>query len=390
MALEFPGMALEFPGMASKFPGMASKFPGMALEFPGMALEFPGMALEFPGLASKFPCRALEFPCRASKSPGKLQKSLSPSEKAGFVDRASPFWYTFFTLKTFSGGAVDTLRILIPKGRIFDKVAGLFRDAGFPLSQNDRGYRPFIGADWLQGKIMKPQNVGELLELGSHDAGFTGLDWIQESKAEVTEMLDLGFDRVRIVAAVPADRDEQNLREKRLTVATEYPGLAEAWLSRSDYRYRILRTYGATEVFPPDDADMIIDNTASGQTLKDNGLRIIGTLLESSTRFVAGPAALKDPAKRGRIEELVLLFKAVLAGRDRVMLEMNVSKSRFSELISAQLPSMRSPTIAALHNESGYAVKIAVKKTEVPALIPQLQKLGAADIVEYDLRKAVL
>ncbi|MDR0569056.1 MAG: ATP phosphoribosyltransferase [Spirochaetaceae bacterium] len=281
------------------------------------------------------------------------------------------------------------LRVLIPKGRIFDKVAGLFRDAGFPLSLTERTYRPFIGADWMEGKIMKPQNVGELLELGSHDAGFTGLDWIRESKAQVAEIMDLGFDRVRIVAAVPAELDEQRLAEKRLTVATEYPGLAEEWLARSGYRYRILRTYGATEVFPPDDADMIIDNTSSGQTLKDNGLRIIGTLLESSTLFAASPSAMADPEKRARIDELAMLFKAVLEGRDRVMLEMNVSKDKFHGLIASGLPSMRSPTIAPLHNEEGYAVKIAIKKHEAPDMIHRLQKLGATDIVEYDLRKVV-
>ncbi|MDR2535378.1 MAG: ATP phosphoribosyltransferase [Treponema sp.] len=284
---------------------------------------------------------------------------------------------------------MDKLRILIPKGRIFDKVVLLFRDAGFPISLIDRTYRPFIGADWMEGKIMKPQNVGELLELGRHDAGFTGLDWIQESKAQVKEVMDLGFDRVRIVAAVPAALDEETLKTKCLTVATEYVGLAETWLKQSGYQYRILRTYGATEVFPPDDADMIIDNTSSGQTLKDNGLRIIGTLLESSTRFIASAAAMSRPDKRNHIEELAMLFKSVLDGRDRVMLEMNVSKSQFPGLVSG-LPSMRSPTVAPLHNEEGYGVKIAVKKSEVPEMIPCLKKLGATDIVEYDLRKVVL
>ena len=98
---------------------------------------------------------------------------------------------------------MDKLRILIPKGRIFDNVSRLFSEAGFPIYLADRTYRPVIGAAWLDAKIMKPQNVGELLEIGSHDAGFTGIDWIKESGADVEEILDLGFDKVRIVAAVP-------------------------------------------------------------------------------------------------------------------------------------------------------------------------------------------
>ena len=282
---------------------------------------------------------------------------------------------------------MDKLRILIPKGRIFDNVSRLFADAGFPVALTERTYRPSLGADWLDAKIMKPQNVEELLELGSHDAGFTGIDWIQESGADVQEVLDLGFDKVRIVAAVPDSYDEDALRSKKIVVATEYVNLAETWLKSSGYQYRILRTYGATEVFPPDDADMIIDNTSSGQTLRDNGLKIIGTLLESSTRFVASRNALANADKRRWIEELAMLFQAVLIGRERVMLEMNIPKEHFESL--ASLPAMRSPTVAPLYGDGGYAVKIAVKKHEVPDIIPKLKKLGALDIVEYDLRKVV-
>ncbi|MCL2269956.1 MAG: ATP phosphoribosyltransferase [Treponema sp.] len=282
----------------------------------------------------------------------------------------------------------EKLRLLIPKGRIFDSVALLLADAGFPVALADRTYRPAVGADWIDAKIMKPQNVGELLELGSHDAGFTGIDWIKESGADVEEVLDLGFDKVRIVAAVPQSLSDEDLRSKKLVVATEYVNLAGNWLTDSGYRYRILRTYGATEVFPPDDADMIIDNTSSGQTLRDNGLKIIGTILESSTRFVASHAALGDAEKRNRIEELAMLFRAVLDGRDRVMLEMNIPKDSFDSVIN-NLPAMRSPTVASLFGDRGYAVKIAVKRNEVPTIVPRLKKLGALDIVEYDLRKVV-
>jgi ATP phosphoribosyltransferase len=283
---------------------------------------------------------------------------------------------------------VEKLRIQIPKGRIYESIARLFADTGFGITLTDRTYRPGIPVDWLDAKIMKPQNVGELLELGSHDAGFTGIDWIRESGADVDEVMDLGFDRVRIVAAVPAGLDDQALRRKKIVVATEYVNLAKAWLDTEAFDYRIVRTYGATEVFPPDDADMIIDNTSTGQTLRDNGLRIVSTILESSTRFVASKAALANREKRGRIEELAMLFRAVLDGRERVMLEMNVPRDVFPNLVTS-LPAMRSPTVAPLYGDNGYAVKIAVRKNEISDLIPRLKRLGAGDIVEYDLRKVV-
>ena len=283
---------------------------------------------------------------------------------------------------------MEKLRLLIPKGRIFDNIALLFSDAGYPISLADRTYRPIIGAQWMEAKIMKPQNVGELLELGSHDAGFTGIDWIHESGADVDIIMNLGFDRVKIVAAIPASSSIDEMKKGKIVAATEYMHLAEKWLKENSFQYRLLRTYGATEVFPPDDADMVIDNTSSGQTLRDNGLNIIATLMESSTHFVASKEAMADSEKRSRIEELTMLFKAVLDGRERVMLEMNVPKARFQDLI-AVLPAMRSPTVAPLHDDNGYAVKIAVKKAEVPGIIPILKKAGAVDIVEYELRKVV-
>jgi ATP phosphoribosyltransferase len=97
---------------------------------------------------------------------------------------------------------------------------------------------------------------------------------------------------------------------------------------------------------------------------------------------------MEDPEKRSQIEELAMLFKAVLDGREKVMLEMNVNKIRFPDLV-AGLPAMRSPTIAPLYGDDGYAVKVAVSRQEVPILIPKLKKLGATDIVEYELRKVV-
>jgi ATP phosphoribosyltransferase len=287
---------------------------------------------------------------------------------------------------------MQTLKLLVPKGRIFDNIAKLFEEAGYPLKMGERAYRPGLGADWLEVKVMKPQNVGELLEMGAHDAGFTGLDWIRESKSSVKEVLDLGFDRVKIVAAAPKGMQLGELKDKTLVAATEYVNLAESWLKMRFKNYKIVRTYGATEVFPPDDADIIIDNSASGQTLVDNGLEILDVLLESSTRFVASERALENSWKREKIEELAMLFRAVLEGRSRVMLEMNVDKEHFKALVGG-LPAMRSPTVSPLYDEGagsgGFAVKIAVKKNEVATLLPELKRLGAVDILEYPLRKVV-
>lgn len=283
---------------------------------------------------------------------------------------------------------MEKLKILLPKGRIYENVSTLFAEAGISIYLPERAYRPTVNQDDLEAKVMKPQNIGKLLELGAHDIGFTGIDWIRETNADVVEILDLGFDKVRIVAAVPNEINDETLKTKRMIVATEYVANAEVWLKKQNLNYIIVRTYGATEVFPPDDADMIIDNTATGRTLQENGLRIIDTIMESSTRMFASKEAMADPEKKQKIMELKMLFEAVLAARSRVMLEMNVSKARFPELVQG-IPSMKSPTVSPLYGDDGYAVKTVVKKSEVPVLMPKLKTLGATDIIEYELRKVM-
>ncbi len=283
---------------------------------------------------------------------------------------------------------MEKLKILLPKGRIYENVAAMFSEAGIKIYLPERAYRPEVNQDDLEAKVMKPQNIGKLLELGAHDVGFTGVDWIKETGADVVEIMDLGFDRVRIVAAVPNALDDAMLRSRRIIVATEYVANSEAWLKAQGFNYLVVRTHGATEVFPPDDADMIIDNTATGRTLQENGLRIIDTIMESSTRMFASKEAMADPEKSRKILELKMLFEAALAARSRVMLEMNVSKARFSDLVSG-IPAMKSPTVAPLYGDDGYAVKIVVKKSEVPTLMPRLKSLGATDILEYELRKVL-
>ena len=176
--------------------------------------------------------------------------------------------------------------------------------------------------------------------------------------------MDLGFDKVRIIAAVPNAMDDKAIQSKKVIVATEYENIATKWLESRKLNYLVVRTYGATEVFPPDDADMIVDNTATGRTLVENGLRIVDTIMQSSTRMFASKQAMKDPAKKQKIMELKMLFEGVLDARDRVMLEMNVTQDKFDSLVKG-LPAMRSPTVFPLWRRR-ICIKIAVSRGAVP------------------------
>lgn len=282
-----------------------------------------------------------------------------------------------------------TLRLALPKGRMQDEVFRLLAEAGLHVRIGSRGYRPRVNLPGFETKILKPQNIAEMLHIGSRDVGFTGADWVAELKLDVVDLLDTELDPVRIVAAAPVEiLQGGKLPRRHLIVASEYERLTVDWITQQGLDARYVRSFGATEVFPPEDADCIVDNTATGSTLEANGLAIVDELMKSSTRLYANPRALDDPAKREMIEWLVLLLKSVLAARRRVMLEVNIAPEQLETLVDI-LPCMREPTIAPLHGCSGYAVKAAVPRADLPTLIPRIKAVGGTDLVVSEIAQLV-
>jgi ATP phosphoribosyltransferase len=272
-------------------------------------------------------------------------------------------------------------------------VLSLLADAGIRVRASSRGYRPDVflpGPDiTVKAKVLKPQNIVEMLHAGSRDFGFAGADWVAELGAEVVELLDTGLDPVRLVAAAPAELVAGGrLKGGPVVVASEYETLTRQWITRENLKATFVKSFGATEVFPPEDADCIVDIAATGATLVANGLSIVGELMTSSTRLYAHRASLNDPRKRETAERLVLLLKSVLEARRRVMLEVNVTADKLEAVVSV-LPCMREPTIAPLHGGAGYAVKAAVPRDQLPKLIPDIKARGGTDIVVSGLSQIV-
>ena len=273
------------------------------------------------------------------------------------------------------------LHLALPKGRMFDRVSRLLEDAGIQIFASARGYRPSISLEGCEVKILKPQNIVEMLHVGSRDVGFTGADWIADLDGGAVEILDTGLDPVRIVAAAPADLLTNGaLPNRPLLVASEYERITRSWIESQGLDARFLRSYGATEVFPPEDADVIVDNTATGSTLTANGLEIVDEIMVSSTRLYAARQALEDPDKRRRIDDLRLLLASVLEARRRVMVEVNAPAEKL-EAVVALLPCMREATVSPLFGESGYAIKAAVPKDQLPEVIPAVKAAGGSDVV---------
>lgn len=275
----------------------------------------------------------------------------------------------------------DTIRFAIPKGRMYDGVAKLMEEAGIKIRTSSRDYRPSISLPSYDVKILKPRAIIEMLDLGARDLGFAGADWVAEDSADLVELLDTGLDRVRLVAAVPerSNKDEL-LNRTRTVIASEYVNITQRWIDENGYSAKLIRSYGATEVLPPEDADCIIDNTATGSTLDANNLRIIDDLMISTTRVYASKAAMENPVKREEIERFVLLIRSVLQARKRVMLELNVSSENLEPVIEV-LPCMRQPTVAPMYNSDGFAVKVAVLREQLTEVIPLIKARGGSDII---------
>jgi ATP phosphoribosyltransferase len=297
------------------------------------------------------------------------------------------------------------LELGLPKGRMQAEVLKLMADAGLPVKADDRGYRPVVGgepdaddpaanglarAPRFEAKFLKPQNIVEMIDLGSRDVGFAGADWTRELGSSAVELLDTGLDPVRIVVAAPAALlQEGKLPDGRgRVVASEYETIAREWMSRNAPDARFVRSYGATEVFPPEDADIIVDNCATGSTLRANGLAVIDEVMRSSTRLYASRKAMADPAKREAAESLALLIGSVLEARRRVMIEVNVSAARLAELTEV-LPYMKSPTISPLKGGEAFAVRVAAPRSALAGLIPEIKRRGGSDIVVSELSQLV-
>ncbi len=280
------------------------------------------------------------------------------------------------------------LKMVIPKGKLYDKVAELLSDIGLTLIGDSRNYRPTLFGCDIEVKLLKSQNIPEMVALGQHDIGFAGMDWIVEQQAEVEVLQDLGFNPVSLVACIPEDWQWDQVKQRQILVASEYKKIAANYLDSLGVKYKLFRAYGATEVFPPEDADMIIDNTSTGSTIRANRLKIVGTAMQSSTQLIANKQVLKDPGKKKQIDDLLLLMRGVMNGRQRVLLEMNCSKDNIDTIVSL-LPAMRSPTVSQLYNADGFAIKAAIERKLTKELLPKLIMAGATDILETPIRKVL-
>ncbi len=286
------------------------------------------------------------------------------------------------------------LKLGLPKGSLQEPTFALFERAGYSFKMSSRSYQPVADDDSIEPILLRPQEIPIYLQDGVIDAGLTGADWIADTGADVAEICELRYSKltnnpIRVVLAVHQDSPIQSVQDlggKR--IATEYVRLTDRYLTERGVKAQVEFSWGACEVKVPTLVDGIVVNTETGNSLRAHNLRIVETLLTSTTRFVAGHAAMADPWKRDKIESLEILLIGAMNASKLVGLKMNFPISQQDEVLG-KLSALNTPTINHLSDPEWLAAEVIIDHKQVRDLIPALKRAGATGIVEYPLNKVI-
>lgn len=286
------------------------------------------------------------------------------------------------------------LKLGIPKGSLQELTVKLFRKAGFNISASSRSYFPSIDDEEIEAVLFRAQEMSRYVESGIIDCGITGRDWILENGSKVTKVAELIYAKqslrpVKWVLAVPEGSRLKNVKDlKNKRIATELVNVTKAYLKRKNVKANVEFSWGATEVKTRMGVDAIVEVTETGASLRANGLRIVETICESTTQFIANKKAWQNSWKRKKIEKIVLLLKGAILAEQKVGLKMNVSKNNLDKVLKI-LPAMKTPTVSSLSKGGWFDIDTIIDEDVVKELIPSLKKAGAQGIIEYPLNKVI-
>jgi len=293
---------------------------------------------------------------------------------------------------------MNKIKFGIPKGSLQDTTINLLKKAGYSIKVKSRSYFPTVGDDELECILMRAQEIPRYVEDGTIDLGISGYDWIQENNAKVQEVSELlyakqGLGKVRWVLAVPEKSNIKSVKDlKGKKIATELMNVSKKYLKKNGVSANLEFSWGATEIKPPQLADAIIELTETGSTLYENNLRIVDTVIESSTRLIANKESWKNAWKKKKITEISTLLLGAINAEQMVGLMMNVREKELDKVLKI-LPSITNPTISKLVNkntkEPWVDVLVVLKEEEVRKLIIDLKNAGAEGIVEFPLNKVI-
>ncbi|MCD4831946.1 MAG: ATP phosphoribosyltransferase [Anaerohalosphaeraceae bacterium] len=285
------------------------------------------------------------------------------------------------------------LKLGVPKGSLQNATFDLFKKAGFNITGYERSYFPQINDDQIEIIMLRAQEMSRYVADGVLDAGFTGHDWIVENGSDVVEVCELLYSKAtarptKWVLAVP---NESNIKKPEDLaggiVATELLNCTKEYFAKKGIDLKVEFSWGATEV-KARLVNAIVELTETGSSLRANNLRIIDTLLTSTTRFIANKSAWEDDFKKEKIENLSILLNAAIDAKTTVGLKMNVEKNKLDAILKI-LPAEKSPTISSLAEDNFVAVEVVLEEKSERVIVPQLKRAGASGIITYPLNKVI-
>ena len=286
------------------------------------------------------------------------------------------------------------LKIALPKGSLEEATYQLFKKAGFTLSVGSRSYFPSVDDPELEVILFRPQEMSRYIEDGIIDCGLTGHDWILENESNVVELCELQYSKrtrnpIRWVLAVHNDSPFKSVKDLQgKKIVTELCNATRNYLKKNKVTAEVEFSWGATEVKPPRLADAIVEATETGSSLRANNLRIIDTILTSVPKFIANEASAKDPWKKNKMANIVMLLQGAIRAQEKVGLKMNVAKKDLPGVLKI-LPALKKPTLSELSEEGWFDVDTIIDESVVREIIPALKAAGASGIIEYPLNKVI-
>lgn len=288
-----------------------------------------------------------------------------------------------------------TLRFGLPSGSLQNATVDLFGRAGYRISIPERSVFPRFDDDKISAVLFRAQEISRYVVDGIVDCGLTGYDWIVENgnELDVVEICELEYSRasvnpVRWVLAVPEEspvRQPEDLQGS--VIATELVNTTRRYFASRNIDVTVEFSWGTTEI-KARLLNAIVDATETGSSLRANNLRVVDTLLRSTTRFVANKSAWAIPWKREKMENIGMLLRGAIDARAKVGLKMNVPDDKLAEVISF-LPAEKSPTISRLADSTWAAVEVILEEKQERELIPRLKRAGASGIITYPLNKVI-
>jgi len=285
------------------------------------------------------------------------------------------------------------LKLGIPKGSLQDSTIKIFKEAGYTIRVKERNYYPYIDDPELECMLIRAQEMARYVEGGELDCGLTGLDWIRENRADVVEVCELiyakqSFKPIKWVLAVKEDSPYQSVKDlEGKTIATEVVNLTNDYLASHSVKANVEFSWGTTEVKVPKLADAIVEITETGSSLRANNLKIIDTVLETTTRFIANKKAYEDPEKRAKIDRVIMMLQSVIDAVPKVCLMLNAPQNELESILRV-LPS-ENPTVSHLAKGDWVDVMAVLDKRTLRDVIPQLKAYGAKSIVEIPVSKII-